>query len=152
MRKTGTIENVEGDMDDTIIQCKYDILDGSGRSVAMTLSGWSVDVITDDENDENYVTLIFKEFKKKSNDETYVTQRVQELIKELTKHEATQENNKFVMKMSLESFKTLRNEKQQFRRMSQTVIRKGEPISTEDFLQIHAENSSSLDRTYVQYW
>ena len=70
MRKTGTIENVEGDMDDTTIQCKYDIPDGPGRSVGMTLSVWCVDVITDDENDENYVTLIFKEFKKKSNDET----------------------------------------------------------------------------------
>ena len=118
----------------------------------MTPSVWSVDVITDDENDENDVPLAFKDFKKKSNDQTHVTQRVQELIKELTKHEATQENNKFVMKMSLESFKTLRNEKQQFRRMSQTVIRKGEQIPTEDFLQRLVENSSSLDRTYVQYW
>jgi len=140
--KTGKIENVESSMDDATIQCKYDITDGPGRSVGMTLSVWSLKVSADDKNCGSNVILKFKEAKTTSDGETNVENKVQEKIKKLTKEDINVKDGEFVIDMNCNDFKKARDDNTLLKRMSETVDVNGEPIDTELFLKQPQDDSS----------
>merc|ERR1712025_36130 len=115
LEKMGRITSVEGSMDDAVIQCKYDIPGGQGRSVGLTLSVWSLAEITakvveaDGKTCKEGAVLVFKEVKSKSGDESNVMKRIKEKIETLTqanKGKVNRIGDKYEVDMTCSDFET----------------------------------------------